>query len=54
MALHPIGCFIVEKSYTAADIKLKERIAAELAPVQAELAKSRYGARISRRCDIIG
>ncbi|KAG6541139.1 hypothetical protein Mapa_017510 [Marchantia paleacea] len=54
MALHPIGCFIVEKSYTAADIKLKERIAAELAPVQAELTKSRYGARISRRCDIIG
>ncbi|KAL3695357.1 hypothetical protein R1sor_009433 [Riccia sorocarpa] len=54
LALHPIGCFIVEKSYLAADIKLKEKIAAELAPVQAELAKSRYGARISRRCDLSG
>ncbi|KAL2632302.1 hypothetical protein R1flu_016988 [Riccia fluitans] len=54
LALHPIGCFIVEKSYIAADIKRKEKIATELAPVQAELAKSRYGARIARRCDLSG
>ncbi|CAM6094256.1 unnamed protein product [Calypogeia fissa] len=54
LALHPISCFTVEKAFGASDIKLKEKIAAELAPVQADLSKTRNGARISRRCDIVG
>lgn len=54
LALHPVSCFTVEKAFGASDIRLKEKIASELAPEQADLSKSRSGARIARRCDIVG
>eukprot|EP00252_Welwitschia_mirabilis_P017859 TRINITY_DN3976_c0_g1_i1.p1 TRINITY_DN3976_c0_g1~~TRINITY_DN3976_c0_g1_i1.p1 ORF type:complete len:815 (-),score=146.29 TRINITY_DN3976_c0_g1_i1:376-2820(-) len=52
LAQHPLGSFTVAKLFSAANLSLKEVIAAELVIIQTELSRSKHGLHLLRACDV--
>jgi nucleolar protein 9 len=52
LGVEPICSYVVEKSFSVGDMKLKEMIAAELTLAESELSKTRNGPFLLKRCNI--